>query len=281
MPRSRHVVVVALVLIGCGRSAKPHDIDYAAARRAFHTKLVHVGPSPQQWQPVEVAADAQEVTYTSGALALRAWISKPAGLNRPAVLFVHGGSAFGADDWEMTRPFRDAGFVVMMPILRGENGSPGAFSLFYDEVDDVLAAGEALAKQPGVDASHVYISGHSNGGTLTMLAAMSSTRFRAAAPLSGLVDATGIAGPPEQVPFDQTDPNEGRMRSVIAFAGSFKCPVRIYLGEQEPGLESYQELVRLARAAGRDIDLVRVPGNHHTMTTAAIPLAIALFQQQR
>ncbi len=40
----------------------------------------------------------------------------------------------------------------MMPIFRGENGQSGAFSCFYDEVDDVPAAAEYLIKQPYVDS---------------------------------------------------------------------------------------------------------------------------------
>jgi len=64
----------------------------------------------------------------------------------------------------------------MVPVLRGENGQPGNFTFFYDEVDDVLAAAEALAQRTYVDANRMFISGHSAGGTLTMLAAM--TPFR-------------------------------------------------------------------------------------------------------
>ena len=45
--------------------------------------------------------------------------------------------------------------------LRGENGQPGAFSMFYDEVEDVLAAAEYLAKLPDVDPARVFVSGHS------------------------------------------------------------------------------------------------------------------------
>ena len=40
----------------------------------------------------------------------------------------------------MAQPYRDAGYIVMIPILRGENGQPGFYTMFYDEVDDVLGA---------------------------------------------------------------------------------------------------------------------------------------------
>ncbi|HEY7230017.1 MAG TPA: hypothetical protein VH558_06575 [Pseudolabrys sp.] len=82
------------------------------------------------------------VQYTVGNLKLRAWIALPKNRQSkmPAVLFLHGGFSFSAVDFEKAKPFLDAGFVVMTPILRGENGQPGAFTLFFDEVDDVLAA---------------------------------------------------------------------------------------------------------------------------------------------
>ena len=56
------------------------------------------------------------------------------------MLFLHGGFQFGPEDWEMTWPYRAAGFIVMVPMLRGEDDQAGDFTMFYDEVDDVLAA---------------------------------------------------------------------------------------------------------------------------------------------
>src|SRR5262245_43440256 len=246
-------LICVLLIAACGHAA-PHELDYAEARRSFHTHLLREGPSPQGGEPVAVAADAHEVMYTSGALQLRAWVSNMSGPPKPAIVYVHGASAFRADHWEATRSLRDAGFVVMTPILRSENGSPGAYSLFYDEVDDIVAAAEALAKQPGVDPTHIYLTGHSNGGTLVMLAAMTSSRFRAAAAMTGLVDTSAIHGDPSDVPFDQTNPEEYRMRSAIQFPGSFKCPLRIYYGSEERATEHFLELAQRARAAGRDVE---------------------------
>jgi len=43
-------------------------------------------------------------------------------------------------DWQETKAFRDAGFVVMLPNRRGENGQPENFTMFFDEVDHVTGA---------------------------------------------------------------------------------------------------------------------------------------------
>lgn len=259
--------------------------DYAVARAAFRTKLIRAAASPQPWNTAHPPPGAREIVLTSGGHQLRAWLSSEprSGTSpSPAVLFLHGGFAFGEEDWEMARPFRDAGFIVMTPILRGENGSPGAFSLFYDEVDDVLAAAEVLAKQPQVDARRLYVTGHSAGGVLAMLAAMTSKRFRAATSLAGAPDATIFSEESALVPFDSNDENEFRMRSPLAFATSFNCPARLYFGDQETLFDaSTRETARRARSAGLDVEAVAVEGNHFTMVERAIPLTVAFFQQQR
>ena len=118
------------------------DQDYVKARAGFKTSLIRRGPSPDIGAPVVPPGGVAEIQYPSGPLRLKAWVNRPADASRqlPAVLFLHGGFAFTSDDWEQSKPYRDAGFVVLTPMLRGENGQPGAFSYFYDEVDDVLAA---------------------------------------------------------------------------------------------------------------------------------------------
>ncbi len=258
--------------------------DYAQARQHFQTRLVHQGPAPQEWQIEAPPAGVREVPYQSGNLRLRTWVNGPPpdDRRRPAVLFLHGGFAFGADDWEQTQPFRDAGFVVMTPTLRGENGLPGSYSMFYNEVEDVLAAAETLAKLPYVDGNRIYVAGHSVGGTLTMLAAMTSKRFRAASSFSGSPDQRIWSRmQPHDPPFDITDDREFQMRSPLAFPRSFKCPVRLYYGSQEFFFAANsQKTAQLAKAAGLDVEAVSVPGDHLTMAEPAMRQAIAFFQQK-
>ena len=109
--------------------------------------------------------------------------------------------------------------MAMTPMLRGENGMPGSYSMFYNEVEDVLAAAEFLAGLPYVDGTHLYVAGHSVGGTLAMLAALTSNRFRAAASFSGSPDQVSWSRlQPELIPFDPADKREFQMRSPLAFA---------------------------------------------------------------
>ena len=127
----------------------------------FKTKLVRHGPSPQAGEPLQTPSGPDEIEYRSGGLTLKAFVTPDPGDGRrhPAVLFLHGGFAFGEGDWDMPEPYRDDGYVVMIPILRGENGLPGSYTMFYDEVDDALTASAALASLPYMDSSRIFVSG--------------------------------------------------------------------------------------------------------------------------
>ncbi len=256
--------------------------DYAAARSRFRTKLVRKGPSPQPWSPLKPPAGVTEVEYRSGELRLKAWTNRPADDKRkhPAVLYLHGGFSFDESDWEQSKPYRDAGFVVLTPLLRGENGQPGAFSYFYDEVDDVLAAADYLAGLPYVDAGRLFVAGHSVGGTMTLLAALTSGRFRAAAASSG-APFWPYFTEDKDLPFDRSDPREIRMRSPVAYAGSFKCPLRIYYGTEETWFfgPMSRRAGALAKRRGLDVEVVAVEGNHRTHVPRSLRQSIAFFQR--
>jgi formylglycine-generating enzyme required for sulfatase activity len=257
--------------------------EYTQARSRFQTKLVRKGPSPQGWTPTKPPEGVSEVEYPSGELRLKAWVNRPTDQNRkyPAVLFLHGGFSFDLGDWDQTKPYRDADFVVLAPIVRAENGQPGVFSFFYDEVDDVLAAGEYLSKEPYVDANRVFVAGHSVGGTMTLLAAMASNRFRAAASFDGACYRPEFVTQGKTMPFDSSDPRELRLRSPMAYAGSFKCPVRIYHATESADFIRLMSMhtAALAKRRGLDVETVEVEGNHGTHVEWAMPHSIAFFQK--
>lgn len=258
--------------------------DYAKERAHFRTRLLRKGPAPDKYEPLAAPAGADKIFYRSGyggELELVAWVSKykRTPTPKPAVLFLHGGNAMGIGHWELVKPYIDAGYVVMMPSVRGENGQRGNFSGFYDEVDDVLAAADRLAHLPGVDNERIFISGHSIGGTLTMLAAMSSKRFRAATPISGNPDAYRFFNRyPQDIRFDDKDPREFQMRSALCYAHSFKCPLFLMHGAEEDHFHDRAgRLVNRARAAGVSIDFTTLPGGHTSALPAEIERSLHFF----
>jgi dipeptidyl aminopeptidase/acylaminoacyl peptidase len=264
--------------------------DYAEARKKFKTTLTKQGAAPQPYDQEVPPAGVKEITFDSGDLKLKAWVDAPIPPMRknqelkPAVLFLHGGWAFGAEDWDQCKPFRDAGFVTMTPILRGENGQGGSYTMFYDEVDDVVAAAEALANLPGVDPNRIFVAGHSVGGTLAMLGAMTTKRFKGCASFSGSPDQPHwIRGQEHLAPFDHTNAKEMEMRSPLAYPKSFKCPARLYWGNQEWAIfaRSNKKLAELAKANYLDVEATQVNGDHMSSVSPAITQAITFFKAQK
>lgn len=292
----RRVGWAALLLAGCSGAKTPIDLppappgldvgaeSYGAARERFRTNLLRIGPAPEATPWPETPPGAVVVEYRSGDLVLRAFASEVGSAGdgrRPGLLFLHGGFALGDPPWTLAQPFRAAGFVVLTPALRGENGQPGHFSLFYDEVADVLAASDALASRPDVDPGRLFLAGHSVGGTLTLLAALSSGRFRAAASFSAAPDAVEYArNRPDRVPFDRDNPAEFRMRSAVAFATDFRAPVRLFHGEDEYWLQpATVRTALLARRAGLDVEAVELPGGHDSVTPASVAACLRFFAE--
>ena len=70
------------------------------------------------------------------------------------------------------------------------------------------------------------------------------------------------------------------MRSSLAFPQSFKCPVRLYFGNQEIFFRmSSQETARQAKSAGLNVEAVSVAGDHFTAVAEELRQCIAFFKQ--
>jgi dipeptidyl aminopeptidase/acylaminoacyl peptidase len=180
----------------------------------------------------------------------------------------------------MARPFLEAGYAVVMPSVRGENGQTGTFSMFFDEVSDVLAVTDHARSQRWADPQRIYVAGHSAGGTLAMLAGLASPHYRAVASFSGSPDQLALAKSlPSIVPFDRNNPVEYEMRSPLSYATSFKAPARLLHGRSE---EYYRGNTRLTAAlasdAGKNVEAVEVAGDHFNAVPEEIGRAIAFFR---
>ena len=263
--------------------------DYATTRQQFRTTLRKHGPSPQEGMRYRPPKYVTEVDYGSAGRPLRAWLSgsDTRGARRPAVLFLHGGFAFGPDDWDMAVPYWEAGFVVMMPMLRGENGQKGEFTFLYDEVDDVLAAASFLARQASVDPTRVFLAGHSAGASLALLTAEASQQFRAVSTFDATPDLQllyhGSAKKPgvhSEIVFDPDDLHELEVRSPLAYARSLKSPLRAYYSTEAVSIirEPTERLVAVARERGVDAAASQVEGSHMSHVARAMPASIAFFR---
>lgn len=217
-----------------------------------------------------------------GSIELIAWISpyEPSTKLKPAVLFLHGGNATGDGHWELMKAYWEAGYVVMLPSFRGENGQAGNYSGFYDETSDALAAASYLEDLPGIDKNRFFLAGHSNGGTLALLASM-TRKFRASAPISAGVNSWRYFGRFErEVRFDENDQQEFVMRSSVCFGHSLKCPTLLLRGtEERPFDADHQLLMDRAKSTGVSIEAKLLPGNHNGVVPGAVAESIRFFNQ--
>jgi acetyl esterase/lipase len=257
-------LLTLLTLVGCGRQdGQPpqgapnknpggESMSLADARKGFQTKLV---PGQSDKEPVANPPPKVfgTVRYDAPAGKLPAYLTPDPkdGKKHPAIIWITGGDCNSIGDvWSPAKPnndqtaaaYRKAGIVMMFPSLRGGNDNPGVKEGFLGEVDDVLAAADFLAKQDYVDPARIYLGGHSTGGTLVLLVAEMSDRFRAVFSFGPADDVRGY--PPEFTPFDKSNPREIQLRSPGRWLGSIKSPTYVFEGTVDGNLGSLQTMAR-------------------------------------
>jgi acetyl esterase/lipase len=268
-------LVLAAVFVAKGLILTQQAQNYAQERQAYKTQLRRAGPSPQRYEKLALPANATAITYPSGDLQLKAWLVNPKGRAEPlaTVIYLHGGFAFDLGDYEAALPFVDAGYAVMYPFLRGENGNPGNFELMYGEVDDALAAARWLIAR---GTTRIAFFGHSIGGGTAELAAL---RHDGPLLLSG---SAGALYPPEVfrswgegVPFDATDRKEARLRTFLPHLSSLKRRHVAYVGSEEPQAPLVPEYREMAARHDTPLSIVIVPGDHQASLAPAVQAFLA------
>ena len=254
-------------------AAKP---TLAEARRGFVTKL---GPPQPPGQPApEPPPDVfRRIKYPSPVGELTAYLTPDPGdgQKHPAIVWITGGDSNTIDElWEpapvendqTAAAYREAGIVLMFPSLRGGNDNPGRREGFLGEADDVIAAAENLAKQPYVDPERIYLGGHSTGGTLVMLVAELSDRFRAIFAFGPARDVRNYGG--QFVYHESSDPQESMLRSPGYWLDSVRDPLFVIEGTggniaslQAMQANSTNPLVHFVAVTGPDHFGVLAPAN--------------------
>jgi acetyl esterase/lipase len=235
-----------------GEPATAAKITLVEARKGFKTKLVRreSGGEPAPDPPANLF---RTVRYEAPVGKLVAYLSvvPDDGKKRPAIVWITGGDCNSIGDvWsnappsndQTARAFREAGIVMMFPSLRGGNDNPGVKEGFLGEVEDVLAATDYLAKQPEVDPDRIYLGGHSTGGTLVMLVAACSPRYRAVFSFGPADDVEGYG--PEYIPFDTRNPREVELRSPGRWLHSIQSPTVVLEGTEKGNLRALLTMIQ-------------------------------------
>jgi poly(3-hydroxybutyrate) depolymerase len=178
----------------------------------------------------------------------------------PALVFFHGGSEQNAFFVEQAKAFRDAGFVVLFPMLRGENGNPGVWESLLGEIDDAAAAVRWIAAQPFVDPARIYTYGHSTGAAVALLLSLRDDMpVRLSGSSAGLYTEDSLKKW-TNAPFDVNDEHERRMRTPINFIQTMGHRHVTFVGRDEYSAERVAEFRRLA--AGSQLEIREVDGDH-------------------
>ena len=263
----------AVLFAVCLPSARAEDqgASLLEARKGHTTKLVRkVTDGDELVDPP--AALFSKISYPGPLGKMAAYLgARPAAEGKyPAMLWITGGfppGGIGADAWgpvdptndQTARAFREAGMVLMFPTLRGSFGSPGHQETFFGEVDDVLAAMEYLAKVDYVDPARIYLGGHSTGGTLALLVAAATGRFKAVFAFGPVEDPTSYGD--EALTYDSADPKEVRLRAPIHYLGDIKSPTWVIEGDDGGNVESLRALQRASK--NERIAFVPIRGANH------------------
>jgi hypothetical protein len=257
---------------------------YFKKRSTFETKLTRKGFAPESWEDFPLPDSTTEVIYQSGDLNLKAYLQIPknAGNRKhPAVVFFHGGCALDRIHFTRTIHFLEAGFVVLSPTFRGENGNPGYYELFFGEVNDARAAITWLEQRPYVDSKQLYTFGTSMGGEISALLSLYGDTSIILTGSCGAFFARSDPFSPESmfntpVPFDLADENEIAMRTLAGNIADMQVPHYAFIGSEDEKFASgdYRDI----EAKDTLLEIVEVPGDHgesvHNAAKAFLKIAI-------
>jgi len=252
----------------------------AEARQGFTTNV------PRRFHPIRVleppgGADVVDYIPRPPGGTLKAYQSHEPndGQRHPAVVWAHAGfKGIDRAEWDKSAAFRKQGFIVFAPTYRGEHANRGNFEMFFGEVDDLLAAVDYVARLPFVDASHIYLVGHEEGGTLALLAAATGTeKVRTVFAIGGPADLRGKKTGPGDTPFPfpPDDDREVLLRSPQAFAAAICCPTFCYNAKGSTDAAEARDMAEAARTEGAPVRFVAL---RDTAVERATPLMLTYLQ---
>ncbi len=247
-------------------------------------------------------AEAERFTATSqDGTEVDAWLVRPpgfeAGKRYPVLLCIHGGpfAQYGSGFFDEFQVYAGAGYAVLYSNPRGGSGrseewgrairgpidgGPGWGTVDFEDVMGVVDT--ALERFDFLDAERMGVLGGSYGGFMTSWVVGHTNRFKAALSeraVNHLVSAFGSSDLfwvfERQLGGPMYDHVEEWLRvSPATYAKQIETPLLIVHSESDLrcNVEQGEHLFTLLRLLGREVEMLRFPGESHELSRAGAPL---------
>jgi dipeptidyl aminopeptidase/acylaminoacyl peptidase len=243
------------------------------------------------------------VVASSGGAEVDAWVMTPPDFNdqqrHPCLLNIHGGpyTQYGNRFFDEAQLQAAAGYVVLMANPRGSSGREEAWGTAIAGAKHPVAAGTgwgsvdyedlmavvdtAIARFPFIDPDRLGVLGGSYGGYMTSWIVSHTDRFVAACSERAVNNflslewtsdvATAFRGWVGVSHLDQ--PDEYLRCSPITYVRDIHTPILIVHSEEDLRcpMEQADQLFVALRLLGREVELVRFPGEGHELSRSGSP----------
>jgi len=280
-------MMFAVMLAACGQAGNAGQPDPTpnptlAAARKGHVTVLTQRTQDGRIAPLPPKGVLERIHYPAPLGSNVGYITPPPGApgRHPAIIWISGGDSNTIDDfWHPADPandqtasaFRKAGIVTFYPALRGGDDNPGMREGFYGEIDDILAAADYLAKQDYVDPDYIYLAGHSTGGTMVLLTAEMSFRFRDVFAFGPVADVRGYGG--NYLFSDLNNDLEMKLRSPGYWLSSVRSPVFVFEGTGRGNIDELEAMRKINR--NPKIQFFAAEGRDHFSILAPVTALIA------
>jgi dipeptidyl aminopeptidase/acylaminoacyl peptidase len=281
------------IVYAAGTASQPFELFVANANGRRERALTsHTADFVNE---VELAP-AEEITFTSqaGDREIQGWVLKPHGFREgvkyPLILQIHGGphAMYGQGMFHEMQLMAARGYVVLFTNPRGSSGYGEEFTMCTraawgeSDMPDVMGAVDALLAKGYVDETRMGVTGGSYGGYLTNWIIGHTDRFKAAVTqrcVSNLYSMIGTSdigfnfGVYEFGGTPWADTDILLKHSPISYVDKMMTPLLIIHNEQDLRcpIEQAEQLYTFLKMQGRDVAMVRIPGEDHNLSRTGTP----------